>query len=84
MFYNTESIKHVNIGYANVEETAVLSKMCCSILFMHGKIQFVFSSAYKYIENKMHLERFCFLLVVFMQIVIKGKLKTNRECQTSY
>ena len=37
MFYNTESIKHVNIGYANVEETAVLSKMCCSIFLYAWK-----------------------------------------------
>ena len=37
IFYNTESMKQANIGYANVEETAVLFKMCCSILFMHGK-----------------------------------------------
>ena len=62
-----------------MEETAVLFKMCCSILFMHGKIQFVFTSASKYIQNKMHLERFCFLLIVFILNVIEGKLKTNRK-----
>ena len=76
-------MKQANIGYANVEETAVLFKMCCSILFMHGKIQFVFTIAYKYIKNKMHLESFWFLIVLFILNVIKGKLKTNRECQTS-
>ena len=68
-------MKQANIGYANVEETAVLFKMCCSILFMHGKIQFVFTSASKYIQNKMYLERFCFLFVVIILNVIKGKLK---------
>ena len=52
--------------------------------FVHAwKIQFVFTSASKYIQNKMNLERFCFLLVVIILNVIKGKLKTNRKFQTS-
>ena len=66
-----------------MEEIAVLFKMCCSILFTHGKYNSFLLVPLNIFKIKMNLERFCFLLVVLILNVIKGKLKTNREFQTS-